>query len=254
MTIKELENELNIPRATVRFYEKENLITPERGSNGYRDYSDDDIVKLKKIITLRKLGITVNDIKAVFDGEKDLENVVSANIKEIENQMKELTGALNLSKVICEKKENIESFDENFYWNYVADEEEKGNKFIEILDGIAKYEKHLVLNYFGLEDSEGGLNTDRLKAAFKIMAYIIGGGICYMIFYLLDNGEVSFSKFKEGAIVPVVWIIMASVVGLPLYFLGMKYPKVAAGIKKFLFICAGIITALLFGLFIYSRL
>ena len=111
MTIKELENELNIPRATVRFYEKENFITPERGSNGYRDYSDDDIAKLKKIITLRKLGITVNDIKAVFDGEKDLENVVSANIKEIENQMKELTGALNLSKVICEKKENIESFD-----------------------------------------------------------------------------------------------------------------------------------------------
>ena len=42
MKIKELENELDMPRATVRFYEKENLITPSRGSNGYRDYSENN--------------------------------------------------------------------------------------------------------------------------------------------------------------------------------------------------------------------
>ena len=30
MTIKELEQQLEIPRATIRFYEKENLIAPKR--------------------------------------------------------------------------------------------------------------------------------------------------------------------------------------------------------------------------------
>lgn len=253
MTIKELENELNIPRATVRFYEKENLITPMRDSNGYRDYSEDDIARLKKILTLRKLGISLNDIKAVFNGEKDLQYVVSSNIKELENRMSELAGALNLSKVICEKKESLESFDGNFYWNYVASEEKKGNKFIEILDGIARYEKHLVLSYFGLENSEGGLNTGKFKAIITILANIIGGGICFTIFYLIDNGKTSFSKFKEGALVPIVYIIIASAIGLPLYFLGKKHPKAAAGIKKFLLICAGIITVLLLGLFIYTK-
>ena len=67
---------------------------------------------------------------------KELGNVVASNIEEIENQIQELSGALNLSRVICSRKDDIERFDEEFYWNYVATEEEKGNKFIEIFDGI----------------------------------------------------------------------------------------------------------------------
>ena len=50
MTIKEVEQELDIPRATVRFYEKEKLINPLRNGNTYREYSDEDIVVLKKIL------------------------------------------------------------------------------------------------------------------------------------------------------------------------------------------------------------
>ena len=40
MTIKEVENLLDIPRATVRFYEKEGLVEPIREDNGYRNYSE----------------------------------------------------------------------------------------------------------------------------------------------------------------------------------------------------------------------
>ena len=48
MTIKEVEQYLEVPRATVRFYEKEGLIRPERGGNGYRDYSEEDVEKLRQ--------------------------------------------------------------------------------------------------------------------------------------------------------------------------------------------------------------
>ena len=44
MTIKEVEQNLNVPRATVRFYEKEGLLSPVRGENGYREYSEEDVV------------------------------------------------------------------------------------------------------------------------------------------------------------------------------------------------------------------
>ena len=46
MTIKEVEQILGIPRATVRFYEKEGLIEPKE-KNGYRDYSQTDVIRLK---------------------------------------------------------------------------------------------------------------------------------------------------------------------------------------------------------------
>lgn len=57
MTIKEVEQCLEVPRATVRFYEKEGLINPQRGDNGYREYSEADVQTLKKIIILRMLGL-----------------------------------------------------------------------------------------------------------------------------------------------------------------------------------------------------
>ena len=41
MTIHELETRIGLPRASIRFYEKEGLIAPKRLANGYRDYSED---------------------------------------------------------------------------------------------------------------------------------------------------------------------------------------------------------------------
>ena len=95
MTIKDIEQVLNVPRATIRFYEKEGLINPERAENGYRDYSDQDVEKLKKIIILRKIGLSVNDIEDLLDGAKSMDAVLDANMHNLQKQMEELTGAMN---------------------------------------------------------------------------------------------------------------------------------------------------------------
>ena len=50
MTIKEVEKKLNITRANIRFYEKEGLLQPKRCDNEYRDYSEDDLKRLEKIL------------------------------------------------------------------------------------------------------------------------------------------------------------------------------------------------------------
>lgn len=49
MTIKEVEELSNMTRANIRFYEKEGLITPQRDSNGYRNYTEQDVDILKRI-------------------------------------------------------------------------------------------------------------------------------------------------------------------------------------------------------------
>ena len=98
MTIKELEQQLEIPRATIRFYEKENLITPKRGENSYREYSEDDVVTLKKIIILRKIGLSVSDIKNLLDGTSSLQPLLDKNISDLQKQIKELEGAISVCK------------------------------------------------------------------------------------------------------------------------------------------------------------
>ena len=98
MTIKEVEQLLEVPRATIRFYEKENLIKPVRESNGYRDYSEYDVGRLKQIILLRKIGFSVTDIEDVLDEARTLDEVLEENLVRLGKQIEELNGAVLLSK------------------------------------------------------------------------------------------------------------------------------------------------------------
>ena len=53
MKIKDVEERTGLSRSNVRFYEKEKLIEPSRNeSNGYRDYSENDVENIKKIAYL----------------------------------------------------------------------------------------------------------------------------------------------------------------------------------------------------------
>ena len=56
MTIGELEALLDMPRASIRFYEQEGFIHPKREANNYRDYSEEDADTLRKVKLLRQLG------------------------------------------------------------------------------------------------------------------------------------------------------------------------------------------------------
>lgn len=70
MKIKDVEERTGLSRSNVRFYEKEKLIEPSRNeSNGYRDYSENDVENIKKIAYLRTLGISIEDIRSIISGK-----------------------------------------------------------------------------------------------------------------------------------------------------------------------------------------
>ena len=69
MKINEVERLVGITKGNIRFYEKEGLLTPGRNSeNGYRDYSEEDLRTLEKIKLLRRLGVTIEELRALRDG------------------------------------------------------------------------------------------------------------------------------------------------------------------------------------------
>ena len=78
MTIKEVEERSGVTRANVRFYEKEGLLITKRNTiNGYREYSEDNINTLKKIIFLRNLDVTIEDIRNVQMNKITMEELLS---------------------------------------------------------------------------------------------------------------------------------------------------------------------------------
>lgn len=241
MTIKEVEQILEISRATVRFYEKEGLVNPSRGENGYRDYSNEDVEKLRKIVILRKIGMSVEDINDVFDGVKSITEALDANIIKLQKQMNELKGAINLSEKMKDDDVNILSLDTDKYWNIIDEEEKQGNSFIDIAKDIAVIEKGVIFSYFSLIDENGKPYDSFIKCIPNLLIIIVIAGcfVCAM------EREWTFHNFLGGLRGILYIMIIEVVLSIPLYFLGKKYPWIKNNRKKALTIICIVIALLL---------
>ena len=62
-TIRQTSEKTGISEDTLRYYDKENIISPKRGENGYRLYDDNDISNLKNIVIMKYAHFTLAEIK-----------------------------------------------------------------------------------------------------------------------------------------------------------------------------------------------
>lgn len=92
MKINEAEQEAGISKKNIRFYEEAGLLNPSRCANGYRDYSAGDVETLKQIKLLRKLDISLEEIRRLLSGELTLADclkrhqiVLDRRVKNLEN-------------------------------------------------------------------------------------------------------------------------------------------------------------------------
>ncbi len=138
MTIKDVEKRTGLARSNIRFYEKEKLIEPLRNeSNGYRDYSENDVENIKKIAYLRTLGISIQDIRSIISEKVTLQETLEKQNEVLKNQIIDL----NKAKLICEKmldEENI-SYEKLQVEQYVADLHDywKDNQTVFKLDSVS---------------------------------------------------------------------------------------------------------------------
>lgn len=70
MLIGEAAKEVGTTKKAIEYYEEQGLISPEISENGYRSFSNEDVIKLRKISVLRSLGLSVAEIKEFLCGEK----------------------------------------------------------------------------------------------------------------------------------------------------------------------------------------
>ena len=106
MKIKDVEERTGLSRSNVRFYEKEKLVEPSRNeSNGYRDYSENDVENIKKIAYLRTLGISIEDIGSIISEKVTLQEMLEKQKEVLKNQINDL----NKAKLMCEKMLDEES-------------------------------------------------------------------------------------------------------------------------------------------------
>ena len=102
MLIQDVEKQTGLDRATIRFYEKEGLIIPERSENGYRSYSEADVELLLKVKLLRQLGVSLLKIRNLQQGTCDFSAVIQEQIEILEQRIQDNTYA----KIICKQMQS----------------------------------------------------------------------------------------------------------------------------------------------------
>ena len=185
MKIGEAAKETGLSISNIRFYEKKGLLEPARDQESkYRNYTEEDILRLKKIIIFRKMDLSVEQIAAMLKGKTDAKVVLKNQEQELFNKIREMEGALELCRIL-EKEEVPLDIEPEQYLDYIAQEEKKGKKFSkaeELLDGMME----------SAEALSGGMQSVGFWRAI-LGSYAWLGKYLNLIFWLLVVGIVVFA-------------------------------------------------------------
>ena len=69
MLLNDIIEEVGMTKRAVKYYEEKGLLSVDKDSNGYRNYTQQDVETLKKISVYRKLGISIKDIQKLLESD-----------------------------------------------------------------------------------------------------------------------------------------------------------------------------------------
>lgn len=87
----------NVTKKAIRYYEEQGLINPKINLNGYKEYNEEQIKILKKIVVLRNLGLSINDISQMLKTGNASKTIISKKL-EINQEQEKLRLLEELSK------------------------------------------------------------------------------------------------------------------------------------------------------------
>lgn len=133
MNTKQVEELTGITRQNIRYYERQGLLEPARDTgNAYRDYSEEDVRRLKLIKMLRMLDMPLKEIEQVLNGTLPLKDAAAKQQEELQRRQKQLQAAVEVCANI--QKERSGSIDVDNYLNRMERMEKSGSVFARIVD------------------------------------------------------------------------------------------------------------------------
>ncbi len=116
--IKEISDLTGISMRMLRHYDKVGLLKPSmRAYNGYRWYSEQDLVLLQRIVALKFFGFSLYQIKTIMHQSFSIKESLHDQQQMLQDQVESLRLALDALGVVLEKYKTSESLD----WKHLID-------------------------------------------------------------------------------------------------------------------------------------
>ncbi len=131
MKINEVEALVGITKKNIRFYEERGLLSPRRNSeNGYRDYGEAELVVLRQIKLLRKLGVPLEEIRKMQSGGITLGDGMRRHLVTLEREQRSLEQSMELCRQLKDRKGTLETLDARELLEEMEHMEREGTTFL----------------------------------------------------------------------------------------------------------------------------
>lgn len=124
MTIGEIAKQMGVTVRTLQFYHKEGLLSPSAESKGGRRlYTDRDLIRLHQILSLKRLGFSLQDIKhkiIPLDTPADVAKVLADQAADIKKKINSLSQAYQEINLLRDEVLQMQSVDFRKYADIIV--------------------------------------------------------------------------------------------------------------------------------------
>jgi DNA-binding transcriptional MerR regulator len=133
MHVNQLAKTLGVTPDTIRFYTRIDVLQPGKSPvNGYREYSDKDISRMKFILSARQLGFSVDDIKQIL-AEADQKKSPCPKVRRLIDQRLRETEQ-RFTEMIQLRERMREAIDD---WGSKPDKEPSGHMVCHLIENFS---------------------------------------------------------------------------------------------------------------------
>lgn len=133
MKINEVEQLVGITKKNIRFYEEQGLITPQRNKeNGYRNYSEADVLLLQKIKLLRMLSVPIEEIRKLETNLLTLSECMERHTILLAHQKRNLELVREICEDISANESSLSGLAPLVYLEKMKMLEEGGTRFMSV--------------------------------------------------------------------------------------------------------------------------
>lgn len=132
MKIKQVEELVGITRKNIRFYEEQGLLNVERAENGYREYYRADIARLQEIKLFRKMDISIEEMRALFEKRKSLQVCLEQHLGELERRREGLVKMQEMCQRLIAEHQSLDTLNAENCLEEIEQMEKEGARFMDI--------------------------------------------------------------------------------------------------------------------------
>ena len=108
-TIGQVARRVGVPARTIRFWCDAGILAPtDRSAGGYRRYDATAVARLDMVRTLRDLGLSLDEIRAVLRGRTTVAELASAHVAALDAQIRVLRLRRAVLRTVAARGSDIE--------------------------------------------------------------------------------------------------------------------------------------------------